>query len=321
MHRLSAPFITVVSITGQCNLNCVYCYAHPLTGQHVPTSDVLRLVRELHDLGVFEIVLGGGEPFTHPEIFNILDGIFEFRERVSVLTNGTLLNEIACRRLAAYSSKRLHMRVQVSLDAIQGHINNAVRGCTDLTVNAIERLASTEVDLQIAAVVHKHNIAVAGQIIDEFYPRVKNFHFMNLMPSTKLRDNRRTADELCVDDIQLKNFFDALEEKVSGLPSDLHVSGCADYVREVDDVPRWSAPGCLAGITRCDIDADFNVLACSMAPEAILGNVRDRSFKSVWLSERARQLADMEAPLCSAAGRTAIAQCTDCHCSMNRGAR
>lgn len=128
---LRLPRIVTLMITKGCNLRCRHCWpescSHDVTPP-VPTDTLRRLISEFVHLGVEEICLTGGEPFTHPDWFEILSftcsqpGL----KRVCLQTNGTLLTEVDIEALHSIGFKGLS--VQVSLEGTTAQTHDRVRG-------------------------------------------------------------------------------------------------------------------------------------------------------------------------------------------------
>lgn len=76
MHHLSAPTFAWLEITGKCQLECAHCYAESgPSGTHgrMSREDWLRVIDELHDLGVRTVQFIGGEPMLHPELPDLIE--------------------------------------------------------------------------------------------------------------------------------------------------------------------------------------------------------------------------------------------------------
>ena len=87
------PRTVSVAITNKCNLCCSYC--HIEKGDKFLSKDyILELARTFDHLGAFDIAIGGGEPFLHPDLNEIIRRIScETNLGLSVTTNGTLLTQ------------------------------------------------------------------------------------------------------------------------------------------------------------------------------------------------------------------------------------
>ena len=91
------PKVAIYYLTEQCNLNCVYCEDFGARRNHhnqspLPIEQVLKILGIIRS-GMDALMLTGGEPFTHPEIDQIVlqakKGL-KFQE-LTLISNGFLL--------------------------------------------------------------------------------------------------------------------------------------------------------------------------------------------------------------------------------------
>jgi cyclic pyranopterin phosphate synthase len=84
-----------VSVTGRCNLRCVYCRPEKGEETEAPLSlgQILRAATALAALGIRKIRITGGEPLLRGDIVDILRAVNRIKgiEKVSLTTNGLLL--------------------------------------------------------------------------------------------------------------------------------------------------------------------------------------------------------------------------------------
>jgi MoaA/NifB/PqqE/SkfB family radical SAM enzyme len=80
---MSSPKHVDIAITGKCNLACQYCfYADEMVARtNLPAERWLSFFEELGSLGVMTVCLTGGEVFTRPDLFELIDGIIANRMR------------------------------------------------------------------------------------------------------------------------------------------------------------------------------------------------------------------------------------------------
>ncbi len=71
-----------MNITKKCNLRCVQCF-----------SDIYKLFDDMNKYGTFYICIGGGEPFTRKDLFDILEYGKKKQLAISIVTNGLLLTK------------------------------------------------------------------------------------------------------------------------------------------------------------------------------------------------------------------------------------
>lgn len=97
------PFM-IISITNECNLQCKGCYAsiyqQSITDYKTEEMDEIvlrRLLAEAVELGISQILIAGGEPFTRVEIIEIMQ---DYPDLIFVVfTNGLLLKKAMIQRL------------------------------------------------------------------------------------------------------------------------------------------------------------------------------------------------------------------------------
>lgn len=293
---LSAPLTITVNVTEACNLSCVYCFARTArhNAVHMPAKMAVDLVKDMNARGVWRIVLGGGEPFLHPDIIEILTEILSSGIGIGLVSNGipirNCFNELV--NLGRTYYPLLHL--QISVDGPTVEIHNRHRKQGELVFNMVKRLADEGLNLQLATVVTRYNVDCAHEIIDRFYPAVKQYHYMHLMPSRLLFESRA---DLWAEQSKLEQLWELLRQWQKE-HDDIHISvpGCGNDI--LSEHPTMDCPGCTAGFVRMDINANGDVMACNMAYRSILGNLNESSFEEIWFSERANQIRNMEVPLC-----------------------
>ncbi len=94
------PTLFVMSPTMRCNLNCTGCYAGLYTKDgDLPESEVDRMLGEARDLGIYFVVISGGEPYIQKDM---LFRMFKKYNDMFFLTytNGTFLDKKAAKKLA-----------------------------------------------------------------------------------------------------------------------------------------------------------------------------------------------------------------------------
>jgi len=88
----SPPLLLVISPTMRCNLNCVGCYAGMYSKKDDLPEEVMdRLITEAKQMGIYFMVISGGEPFFYKPLMDI----FRKHDDVTfqVYTNGTLIDK------------------------------------------------------------------------------------------------------------------------------------------------------------------------------------------------------------------------------------
>ncbi|GAB4277194.1 MAG: radical SAM protein [Coriobacteriia bacterium] len=97
------PSHVVWNVTDRCNLKCRHCYMGATGARaegELTRDEALDLVRRLGEAGVPTLFVTGGEMFTRPDIWEILEEAHAQGIRLVVSTNGTLLTASDAERLA-----------------------------------------------------------------------------------------------------------------------------------------------------------------------------------------------------------------------------
>lgn len=98
-RELGIPAFGTFELTPLCNFDCKMCYVH-LTpdrmhelGRLRSAGEWLDMARQARDAGMVGVTLTGGEVLTRPDFEEIYTGIVEMGLFVSVLSNGSLVDE------------------------------------------------------------------------------------------------------------------------------------------------------------------------------------------------------------------------------------
>lgn len=120
------PFVSHVrmdvALTEYCNLRCQMC-RRPMEANLLEAQRCKAILEEASSLGIGIISFSGGEPFIHPDVYDILEHALNLSLKVQVVTNGTLL-----RREHLDSLSDLDC-ITVSLDGLE-QVHDKIRGRT-----------------------------------------------------------------------------------------------------------------------------------------------------------------------------------------------
>lgn len=89
-----APIVVEFDPTTACNLHCPDCISGDLLNQGAFERERIReITKEMVDAGVKAVILiGGGEPLSHPEIGWIIEYLGKNGVKIGITTNGILIN-------------------------------------------------------------------------------------------------------------------------------------------------------------------------------------------------------------------------------------
>ena len=285
--QLTAPLSVYWAVTDRCNLSCVHCYA---AGHHafheMPIQECFKLIDNLARWGVFELILEGGEPFLREDIIPILKHAKEKGFLLTVISNGTLLNEKKWEGLY----KTLDWDVdtlQISLDGSQvvcDHIRG--QGTYEKVISNLELYARQADDnVLINTVVSAGNYRDMESMLIDLRERtaVRRVHFSPLMHV----GNGSSLSSLSIDDGIVE--MNRLKE---GVGCDMELSGTfvPDHI-VLQNQKIWEcikrkgvSLGCCAGRSKIYIAPNGEVYPCTFMREEkrSLGNVLVLSLEEIW---------------------------------------
>lgn len=274
---LNAPICLTWELTYGCNLACTHCLSS--SGRRDPselsTAEAKSVVDELHDLQVFYVNIGGGEPTIRPDFYELVDYCIGRDVGVKFSTNGTTITPERARRLAGTD----YLDVQISIDGADAATNDAIRGAGSYAAarRAMDHLAAAGFGpFKISVVMTRHNIAQ----LDAFDALASSYGAQ--LRLTRLRPSGRGADvwhQLHPTAEQQVELYNWLVDRPGILTGDsfFHLSALGE--------PLPGLNLCGAGRVVCLIDPVGDVYACPFVlhPEFRAGSVRDAGgFAEVW---------------------------------------
>jgi len=115
-----------IAITYYCNNDCAYCSYQSIKDEreYMQFSDFVRILEWLKKQNKKWIVITGGEPLTHPDIYTMLDYAHANGIGCHVQTNGLLIDE----RFAAFiKGKLVYLIVNVNLNNTFAQVKEKVQ--------------------------------------------------------------------------------------------------------------------------------------------------------------------------------------------------
>jgi mycofactocin radical SAM maturase len=284
---LDAPICLTWELTYACNLQCVHCLSS--SGQRDPreltTDEAKRVLDELHDLQVFYINIGGGEPMIRRDFFELVEYAISRGIGVKFSTNGAFIDADKARRLAAMD----YLDVQISLDGTDAVTNDAVRGegSYDMARRAMDNLRAAGFGpFKISVVVTRHNV----DQLDEFKALADSYgaqlRITRLRPSGRGADSWHDLHPTNAQQRQIYNWLLTHTDPAAALP--VLTGDSFFHLNALGNGPGESLPGlnmCGAGRVVCLIDPIGDVYACPFVihDEFKAGSVRDEGgFATVW---------------------------------------
>ena len=292
-----APKQVDVSITGLCNAACTYCFYADEMAQRpdLATGAWLAFFDELGSLAVRSVCLSGGEVFTRPDLWTLIDRVIDNRMRYSLLSNGTLVDDAVVERLL---ERRTRLdSVQVSIDGSRAEIHDASRGrgSFEKALRGLRLLKEAGLPVTSRVTINRHNVAdlepIAELLLDDVGLRSFGTNDAIEMGSCRHADSIRLPPELeraamlalarldrrypgrvtaMAGPLARWRMFHAMETARFGGGEPTPLMGCL------------TACGCV--FDKIAVNHDGTITPCNMLATMVMGRINETPIREIWRS-------------------------------------
>jgi MoaA/NifB/PqqE/SkfB family radical SAM enzyme len=149
------PNNITLQLTKRCNLNCKHCYSlKEYNSIDMSVNAVESLLSNLTVFKMSNITILGGEPFLHPQIFDILELSMRYNIFPDIVSNGLIENTIFKKLLDIGIEK-----IAFSLDGLEhAHSKIRSRNTFDRIINSINIAKSNGFYVRVLSVAMKSNL-------------------------------------------------------------------------------------------------------------------------------------------------------------------
>ncbi|MCL1913786.1 MAG: radical SAM protein [Eubacteriaceae bacterium] len=218
-----------VSITDRCNLRCLYCASGKFSmlghDEIMRYEEIERIVAITSGLGIDTIRVTGGEPMARRGAMGFIEKLVKIPgiKKVSLTTNGTLLDEAQIKHLAdigLYS-------INISIDSLDAQINSRITGSDSFggsyraLIWAVESGLRTKANCVLIKGLNEAQLLPMSQLAINYTVDVR---FIELMPA----EGAGGFEGVCASEIlkQLEGAFPGLAPD-----SETRGSGPAEYYK------------------------------------------------------------------------------------------
>ncbi len=278
---LSVPETIHWAVTFKCDKTCPDCYIErhkKLFAGELDTQNALKLVDKIADSGVFQLAIGGGEPFARDDLESIVSSASEKGLTVHVTTGKY---EIERNRLGALAKHIKTLQIGIRTDEFSNKGKHAVEKLKVLLTQLDERNIITGANLIMTK--------SAVQNFDEIIEMLINIGFKRY---TLLRYKPPKNVKRWIQEKPDKHDLDLLEERLTAA-QEMHTDllfriDCALSFLERRLNPQTALysglRGCVAGERIISVAPDGSVYPCSQLVGDIFyaGNLLHEDFESIW---------------------------------------
>jgi len=267
----------------------------------LPTDRWLIFFAELGELAVQRVTLSGGEVFTRPDLFELIDAIIENRMRYSLLTNGTLITEKTIVALSI-SKRRLRLdSIQVSIDGSNADVHNKSRPPNSFgrAMRGLLLLRDAGIPVTVRVTVNHHNVHdlenIAKLLLDDLGLPGFSTNEAEQMGTARCtgQDVLITEEERRLASSTLAKLNRRYDNRISATAGPLAL---ANHFADLDDrlargeiqmSGRGTLSSCGGVFSKMAVLHDGTMVPCNLLPSMIMGKIGIDPLQKAWLHHSA----------------------------------
>lgn len=285
----------IYALTNMCNARCEHCSIWSTKQKAFPSfNDAKLAIDALNKIGVFGLMLGGGEPLLHPNVYEIIKHAKSKKMHVSIVTNGKVLNENVIKNLKESGINS----IGISIDHYNPNIMNKTRGIPNLLENTIENLKilnKYKIKAVSSTAITRHNYLEIEKMLS-FIFRIGFKEATFQLPTKSTKSSYEIGSDSEILHFTNQELVPIAEEIIS-LKKQYKIFNSHEGLREVIRFLRGEPAKffCRAGYKFFYVDWNNKIWRCQMSDECY-GDINNlKSFKfSPKKCEKCRKIGERE---------------------------
>lgn len=300
-YVLKAPLKVLIELTNNCNLKCVHCFADAeyckksedgyIEGE-LTTDQWCKVIDNVLEAGVFEILLSGGEATMRKDLLDIAAYIKKKGAGYCLLSNTTLIDDEMAKGLKETGCEKVESNMD-GYDAETYDAFRGVKGAFDATIRGIKACIKNGLPVRCNVMETKMNIFDLKKIVDKAYEiGVREVCVVPLESGgrAKVNDHLSFSEE---DMPKLYAFYKEVsewfDEKYGNMdmvlftPNMLNANEEGRYAKVFDI--SGMMPSCGAGKIHCTIDP-YGVVKLCPSDDNVLkregNNLLENDLREIW---------------------------------------
>jgi radical SAM protein with 4Fe4S-binding SPASM domain len=275
------------NVTYACNYQCPICFTdagNPLATE-LTESEALHTVQKIHEAGIQDVIISGGEPFMRSDMVQILERMAQFGITARIASNGSLLTNDVLQQLR---DKTLTRSFQISLDTANPELYERFHGSSPGSfghiLSVLRHIQAHDFHTTISVRLAPNTVSGIPQLLNLASSEGWSTVTAHIPLHTRRITNAYPQDA---------DFFTLLApvfDSFLALPEHWLVEiyiPWAEYHREVRALSkkiRVVNRGCRAGRDRLTINPTgmLSPCVCLDVPEAWVGNIREDDLVNVF---------------------------------------
>jgi len=321
-EAFSGPEIVQFDITNRCNNNCLCCWNNsPFLGEileekkkekerELPVHLIKKTIGELSQMGTKVLFFaGGGEPFIHPHIIDILQYAKECKMKVFMNSNFTLIGKAEAKAIVDFKIDHIHASLLAGTAKTYALIHP---NKTEKTFHKIKdalglvsllkrkkrqylRLPFPHINLYY--VMFNKNYGEIKEMVDlglEVHADSVEFTPIDVIPGkTDVLLLNEEQNSQIARDVQVQ--WERLQEYNKGVPAPTHIQQYDSFLKRISSsdasAGRYESETitkqpCYVGWVFVRINANGDVSPCLKSHKIVVGNIYQSAFSQIWNSPK-----------------------------------
>lgn len=283
------PLSGTFELTPVCNMNCRMCYVRMSKAQQEAVRPLrsgrewLELAEQARQQGMLYLLVTGGEPFLHPEIRQILEGLHQMGILVSVNTNGTLISEETVAWLKDAPPMRVNITLYGACNETYHRLCGNPLGFTQ-TDRAIQMLKQAGIPVKLNCSLTPYNCEDLPGIIRYAKENQLIIQVATYMFPPVRRDGQMVGTNDRFTPEQAAYYTAYADYLIYGREAFLEIPDDEPLPTDLDSECAETGDGvrCRAGRSSFWITWEGNLLPCGMLPGGSEKNVFEGDFAELW---------------------------------------
>ena len=314
------PQIVQFDITNRCNNNCLCCWNNsPLLGEptdakkrekeyELPFDLIKKTIGELKEIGTKALFFaGGGEPFIHPQIMEILRYAKENNMKIFINTNFTLINKDIAKEIVYLKIDHIHVSLLAGTAKMYAllhpnktertfyKIKEVLQYIAHLKKEKNQHLYTPLPHINLYYVIFNKNYEDINRMVDlaiEMKADTVEFTPVDVIPGKtdilllNKEQIERVISNVNVQSERLKKYNEnePVKSNIEQYDSFLkRINSPLALIGEYESETITKQP-CYVGWAFARIDANGDVNPCLKAHKISVGNIYEKPFKEIWNS-------------------------------------
>lgn len=265
-------------LTYNCSEKCIHCYnpgatrnddeiSHRADRSELQLDDYMRIIDDLDKIGLVKVCLSGGDPFSKPIVWDLIECLYQKEIAFDIFTNGQrMVDDVE--RLADYYPRLVGISIYSGVAADHDAITR-VLGSWERSMNVAKRLSELAVPMNIKCCVMQPNLHTYYMVADIA-------HSLGAQPQFEISITDSNEGDMCARQLRLTEEQLRVVLRDDNIP--LYVGPEAPnyggYPRDLNNC------ACGAGKTGFCITPEGNLQPCCAFPMSF-GNLKEHSITEI----------------------------------------